>query len=487
MDCTRNGFIHGGAAAFFVAAGLGHRAMGGGASPARLRVGILSDIHIVNGVENYCPNAGSIATFEKALAYFRDQNADAVVIAGDMADNGLESQLMQLGNAWRKVFPEGLRPDGGKVEKVFVTGNHDLEGWKYGYAKKLGVTKDTHAHDILSLHMAESWKRAFDEDYAPMYIKDVRGYKFVGVHFNEFSKKGAVAAFLESHRAELAGTKPFFYTQHYHPRATCSAPWVWGQDCGESTRALSKFPNAVAFTGHSHTPLTDDRTLWRGDFTSVGTGSLRYLIPFGGRENSRIFGTKDVNTQQMPFLKCADGHHGQLMTVYDDRIVLERRDFENDLPAGPDWIVPLPACAETFSERAEKSAAPEFPHGAAVKVARVKGESRANRKTDQVAVTFPNVSGLGGGARAFDFEVVVEAVDVDRTMTWMTKRVYSPHYYWAPEKDDATVTCLFAVSELPQPNGKLETARGRKYRFAVSPANCYGKQGAAIRSKWIAG
>ena len=55
----------------------------------------------------------------------------------------------------------------------------------------------------------------------------------------------------------------------------------------------------------------------------------------------------------------------------------------------------------------------------------------------------------------------------------------------AKYKDDATVTCLFATSELPQPNGKLETARGRKYRFAVSPANCYGKQGAAIRSKWI--
>ena len=52
-------------------------------------------------------------------------------------------------------------------------------------------------------------------------------------------------------------------------------------------------------------------------------------------------------------------------------------------------------------------------------------------------------------------------------------------------KDDATVTCLFATSELPQPNGKLETARGRKYRFAVSPANCYGEQGAAIRSNWI--
>ena len=224
MNCSRKNFICDGAAAFFVAAGLGHRAMGGTASPARLRVGILSDIHIVNGTENYGPNAGSSATFEKALAYFRDRGVDAVVIAGDMADNGLESQLMQLGKAWRKVFPGGLRPDGAKVEKVFVTGNHDLEGWRYGYAKKLGVTKKTHAHDILSLHMAESWRRVFDEDYAPMYVKDVKGYKFVGVHYNEFSKPGAVAAFLKAHKAELAGSKPFFYTQHFHPRATCSAP-----------------------------------------------------------------------------------------------------------------------------------------------------------------------------------------------------------------------------------------------------------------------
>lgn len=488
MDCTRQGFIRGGAAAFFVAAGLGHRAMGGSVSPVRLRVGILSDIHIVD-TDGTRENCVAIDMFEKALRHFRERQVDAVLIAGDMADGGLSNELLAVGDAWRRVFPDGKRPDGAKVEKIFVAGNHDFEGWRYASArKKLKSEAEAHARAIgWKENRFKFWKEAFDEEYVPMYVKDVKGYKFVGVHFNEFSKKGAVAAFLEAHRAELAGSKPFFYTQHYHPRATCSAPWVWGQDSGESTAALKAFPNAVAFTGHSHTPLTDDRTLWRGEFTSVGTGSLKYLIPFGGRENSRIFGAKDIGTQQMPHLSCKDGHHGQVMTVYDDRIVLERRDFENDLPAGPDWVVPLPAHAETFSARADKAAVPEFARGAAVKIARIKGENRAKKKTEQIAVTFPNVTGLDGGARAFDFEVVVEAIDVDRTQTWMTKRVYSPHYYWAPGKDDATVTCLFAVAELPQPNGKLETARGRTFRFAVSPANCYGKQGAAICSKWITG
>ena len=372
MNIGRRDFMRGGAA-FFVAAGLGGSAFGKDAGPARLRVGILSDIHIVDK-DGTRENCAAIDMFEKALRHFRDSGADAVLIAGDMADGGLANELLAVGDAWRRVFPEGRRPDGAKVEKVFVTGNHDIDGWRYENARrKLKTAEEQHARAIgWKRNRAKVWKEAFDEEYVPIFIKDVKGYKFVGAHYNEFSKPGAVAAFLESHRAELAGRKPFFYTQHFHPRATCSAPWTWGQDCGESTAALRAFPNAVAFTGHSHTPLTDDRTLWRGEFTSVGTGSLKYLIPFGGRENSRIFGAKDVGTQQMPYLRCADGHHGQMMTVYDDRIVLERLDFENGLPAGPDWVVPLPAAAASFEERAGEAPVPQFPAGAKASVAEIR-------------------------------------------------------------------------------------------------------------------
>ena len=114
------------------------------------------------------------------------------------------------------------------------------------------------------------------------------------------------------------------------------------------------------------------------------------------------------------------------------------------------------------------------------------GKNRANKETDQIVVTFPNVKGLEGGAHAFDFQVTVEAEDADRSKIWATKRVYSPHFYWAPEKDDDTVSCVFACSELPPPN-KVPTERGRRFRFAVSPANSFGGHGAAIRSDWITG
>ena len=479
---TRRAFIGQGAFAFLAAAGMGHRAFGA-TGTARLRFGALSDIHIRRG-------KGSCDIFEKALTYFRDQKVDAVLIAGDLADSGLDSQLRRVGETWRRVFPDDRRPDGEHVEKIFVTGNHDFEGWRYGAARKFGITKEKDGNDILSLHMAEGWKRAFDEDYAPMYVKTVKGYKFVGVHYDPdggYHKEGAIAAFLESHRDELAGSKPFFYTQHFHPQGTCSAPWAWGEDKGYSTAALSVFPNAVSFTGHSHTPITDDRTLWRGAFTSVGTASLRFLVLFGGRENSSIWGEKGLDLhQQMPALTGRDAQQGQLVTVYDDRIVLERRDFANDLPAAPDWIVPLPAHASSFAERAKEAPVPEFSAGAEVTVERIKGKNRANEETEQFVVSFPNVKGLAGGAHAFDFQVTVEAEEVDRPKIWVTKRVYSPHFYWAAEKDDDTVTCVFACSELPAPN-KVPTERGRRFRFAVAPANSFGGHGKAIRSDWLTG
>lgn len=43
-----------------------------------------------------------------------------------------------------------------------------------------------------------------------------------------------------------------------------------------------------------------------------------------------------------------------------------------------------------------------------------------------------------------------------------------------------------ASAELPAPN-KVVVERGRRFRFAVSPANCFGAHGKAIRSVWLTG
>ncbi len=490
MNTSRRDFI-GLAAAFAAMRGMSALAAANEAGlakgGARLRFGVVSDVHIkdIPSMNVKFPgSSGNTQLIEHAFAYFRDRGADGVVIAGDIADNGHVEQLVAVGDAWRKVFPNDSGPEGRHVEKLFVCGNHDLEGHRYGMARKQKIPADA----TISSDPAAAWRKAFGEEWKEMSVKEVKGYRFVLCNTLEYPSKGEHADFLERRRAELEGAKPFFYIQHYHPRGTTCAPMTWGQDSGASTKALSRFPNAVAFSGHSHTPLVDERVIWQGAFTSVGTASLRYLIPLGGRENSIPFSVRDPRTQQMARINMNDCQHGEFVTVYDDCITIERRDFANDLPLGDDWVVPLAFDGSlAFEKRAKTASVPQFAAGAKVEVSARKGLNRAKKEVDQVVVSFPNTVEK---ARAYDFEVAVEAVDVDVEKTWMTKRVYSSGYHRAPEKDAKVVDCVFSAAELPRQycygNGKpVDVQSGMKYRFAVRPCNCWGRKGDAIYSQYV--
>jgi hypothetical protein len=39
---------------------------------------------------------------------------------------------------------------------------------------------------------------------------------------------------------------------------------------------LKKYPNVVDFSGHSHYPVNDPRSVWQKEYTAIGTGSLKY-------------------------------------------------------------------------------------------------------------------------------------------------------------------------------------------------------------------
>ena len=98
------------------------------------------------------------------------------------------------------------------------------------------------------------------------------------------------------------------------------------------------------FSGHSHYSLVDERSVWQGAFTSVGTASLKYISPLRGYENG---GDEPDRTKEMPMVGKYKGKQGMLMEVFDDRIVLDRRSFstQNPVKLGPDWVIPLPYAA----------------------------------------------------------------------------------------------------------------------------------------------
>ena len=277
MDLSRRNFI-GGALSFGALAGCrAFRAPAGmfSGDGAKLVLGVVSDIH-VDAAKGDFKKFGDTAQFERTLRWFDAQGVDGVVVAGDMADNGMINQLECVGEAWFRVFPDGRSAsDGRKVEQLFVYGNHDFEGQGYDKFDFRYFEKKSFEAAQIRRDPAAAWKHVFHEEYAPIWLKEVKGYQFVGAHWHlgkdAWSGIPAVEDWFRDHAAEIGRDKPFFFIQHCHPKDTVYGDEAWCPDKGYATRALSAFPNAIAFTGHSHTSLTDERSIWQGAFTSIGT------------------------------------------------------------------------------------------------------------------------------------------------------------------------------------------------------------------------
>ena len=488
-SCTRKAFIVGSSA--WAACGRLFAAPAGtvAADDPNLRLGVVSDLHFLMD-----PNPLRLRkdwdgeTFVHALEYFRERGVDAVIVAGDLAESGFVDEMQAVMGAWQSVFPQDRGADGRKVERLFIYGNHDIDAplWAgAGPAKRAAEAwpnETERRRHLIRTDRAAAWQKVFREPYAPIWTKTVKGYTFFGAHWGGDAGTPGARDFMAREAAKLDPKKPFFFIQHPHLRGTCYGDWAGGHDDGSVTRALEKFPNAIAFSGHSHYALTDERTVWQEAFTSVGTGSLRYAgqprheFP-EGFENTPSSGTmRAAETDAAKMMGLFWGNysvrHGMVASVYDNRIVLERRDFLSDKPLGDDWIVPFPATAGgsySFAERRAAHPAPQFAAGAAVKVSDGNAKNRAGKSLSAVTVTFPPANASKG--RAYYYEVA--AVDEEGGER-ITKRVLSEG--WCDPvggpRYAKNVSCVFAKAELP----KVVSS------FRVRPVGFFGAKGRIVES-----
>ena len=413
-----------------------------------LRFGFLSEIHIGRG------RASADRVYRPALEWFRDQGVEAVVCTGDLATTGLLAELKHVSDVWYEVFPDDRLPDGRHVEKVFLYGNHDTSPTVERYSVRAGRAEEFKRASILT-DRAKAWEAHFREPFAPIYMKRVKGYAFVAAHWEGLAPSVTGASeYLTAHRTELAGDKPFFYCQHAPLRGTVN-PFSGHFDDGKVTETLKGFPNAIALTGHSHSALTDETSIWQGDFTAVcgaacANSGRRYGNPWF--ENSDVPGSPEGaypgrKGAQMPELNTSkDGGQGLLVDVYEDRIVFHRRSFIFNEPNGPDWIVPLPfpsGAPYAFATRKRSSAPPEFAPDARILLAERDGADREKNPVRQLVVSFPAAM---RGARPLGYEVRVGSAEARADVV---RCVLSPDFHLPPTHRVKEAECVFAVSGLP--------------------------------------
>ena len=457
MNFCRREFLKSGIASlmFGAADGLPLFAAPAGWKPPKAKpnlvFGVLSDTHLMTGWDGKSPHKGFPHTYIlKAFDYFKQRGIDAFVHLGDAAHRGQVREIEFHREAFEKVFGKS----GGPV-KLLVAGNHEWFGDCERVRKIWPDEKDWKEH-ALCADFARLWSQAWGEPYAGVWHKEVKGYHFFGRHWDDKVNEMELANLVNGKATEcgLAGKKPFFILSHKRNHFQCN-------------HALRAFPNAVAFFGHWHQSNADWKTIYfdsfGGFFPNIQCGACRMD---GGNSldgNERVVKDTTVDGEQNWHSNKVPSRQGMVVSVYDDMVVFDRREFGEGGALGPEWVLPLGEFApHPFSRDALKETigAPEFPKGAEVAVAAAE---------DAVRVTIPLADG-NPASRPYAYDVVVVG---DDPKTKLFKSVYweGCNLGVGHEPDKGLTFLDLSLSEIPA---------GKKRIFAVRPVSSLGTKGKAI-------
>lgn len=183
------------------------------------------------------------------------QKLDAVLVAGDITDVGSKIAFGSIKAATKPV----LKGDTQFLATV-STSHDDRSLGKESlslYEEIMGQETDCH--------------------------RVINGFHFIGVsasknegeHYGEYQKQ-----WLKKQLDEAVAddpSKPIFVIQHEHISNT-----VYGSSDFEGwgmpyfAEILEEYPQVIDFSGHSHYPINDARSIWQGEYTALGAGGLYY-------------------------------------------------------------------------------------------------------------------------------------------------------------------------------------------------------------------
>ncbi len=382
-----------------------------------LRFAAMSDIHL-----NGSPAQAEYKRFQQSLDFMYDyvagqsyKNFDLLLVAGDMTDYGVENELQ----AFRSIVDDKLKDN---TQKLFIMGNHEFynndpnEVAQQRWEDITGESKNSH--------------------------KVVNGYHFIGVSPNSGYDFNYIKNWLDN-EIQVAITdspdKPIFVTQHHHIEGTVYGSADWGTN--QITDILSKYPQVVNFSGHSHYPINDPRSIHQANFTSLGCGTLSYYELEGGM----VYG---------PY-PPGNGNAAQfwIVEVYgDNSIVFKAYDLITEQFFPLEYKMPNPTGKDAFiftDKRAGASAKPEFPSQAELEVKDIKRAGATfvfdHAKDDDLV-------------HSYKYQFFTKEDD-NLALEFMT---FSDYYYLnRPDKMTYTATGLLS---------------GTEYRLVITAIDCYGKE-----------
>ena len=202
-----------------------------------------------------------------------NEELDAYVIAGDIAENGFQSEFDSIAADLVGINAKNF---------IMVAGNHDIRLRDYEQSKK------TFLDFMNSLNAEENAQESL------YYSYDVEGYKFIVLASEEARFEDAYISetqleWLDAEvKSATKGGKPVFVVLHYPLKDTHGLPDTWSNSLWESGSVgeqsdaiydiLNKYENVILITGHLHTGF--------GQYTYQKIGNIYGVnVPSVGIEN----------------------------------------------------------------------------------------------------------------------------------------------------------------------------------------------------------
>ncbi len=396
-----------------------------------LRFSVCSDLHIKEANDEQTKRLRQLIRTTYAIAE-NDPSypaVDAFLFAGDLTNGGTKAQF----EAFRDVVQSEVQT-GTRILTV-IAKNHD--NWEKGRnARKTGLQ---YCRSLLGLPT--------DTHFC------IGGIHFIGIstcekigRYYSAKQKRWLKRLLRTIEAETPDT-PIIIAQHEHVRDTVygsSAFDGWGNTYFK--KIFRRYPQIIHFSGHSHYPLNDPRSIFQKDFTAVGTGALSYAEFTVGSERC-------VHPPQ-----SAQISQGWIVEVdAQNRVRLRGFDF---LSGGClcTYILSAPADKTKFSftavQQKQRSKAPAFPENAALTV---------EETTDTYRIICPAAESQD------DFPVFLYRAVGQSTDGTVVSESYTLHNYWYVQQD------AFYSIELP----KQSTLQ----QIKVTAENAYGMASAALEKQ----
>ncbi len=299
-----------------------------GTAPRAVRIGLLADIHISDDNDNF--------DLKRALRIFDAKKADAVIVAGDLTDFGLLSELKEVAAAWNEVFPASRRSDGEPVVRLFHYGDHDT-ALNFKARQREVIEQGRWADYIPHVGPDVAWERAFGEKFEPVVRRNVKGVEFTLVHF---LSDGGHAGRMPLPRESVGSRVPrdrapwlHVFSQHRAYRGLFARPGCGDEvswDDGASLDFLTNTPNTVAVCGHAHISAVNATSFVAGG----GRGATALPDGFAAIAIPSLF------YQIETWLPKPRGDHGShqalFMIATPDGIAVERLDVRTGGKIAPD-------------------------------------------------------------------------------------------------------------------------------------------------------